>query len=50
MLTVFYLAHFVGRYTECKKMHGMNNKIHLWTLANILQYNKMAERNLIAQV
>jgi len=31
-------------------MHGMNNKMHSWTLANILQYNKMAERNLTTQV
>jgi hypothetical protein len=22
---VFYLVHFVGQYTECKKMHGVNN-------------------------
>jgi len=28
-------------------MHGMNNKIQLWTLENILQYDKMAEWNLI---
>jgi len=31
-------------------MHGMNNEIHLWTLANILQHDKMAERKLITQV
>ena len=22
---LFYLVHSVGEYTECKKMHGMNN-------------------------